>query len=181
MAADFNDPGLIDPGTAALLIDQYELTMSGSYLRRDRNDEATFELYVRELPANRAWLLAAGIGPTLRLVRELRFDGRALDYLASLGRFDAAFLDYLSSFRFSGDIDALPEGTVCFAGEPLVRVTAPRIEGQLVETILLNQIGFQTLVATKAARVALAAGGGEVGAGERVVDFSPRRDHGIDA
>ena len=79
MAADFNDPGLIDPGTAALLIDQYELTMSGSYLRRDRNDEATFELYVRELPANRAWLLAAGIGPTLRLVRELRFDGRALD------------------------------------------------------------------------------------------------------
>ena len=181
MAADFNDPGLIDPGTAALLIDQYELTMSGSYLRRDRNDEATFELYVRELPANRAWLLAAGIGPTLRLVRELRFDGRALDYLASLGRFDPPFLDYLSSFRFSGDIDALPEGTVCFAGEPLVRVTAPRIEGQLVETILLNQIGFQTLVATKAARVALAAGGGEVGAGERVVDFSPRRDHGIDA
>jgi nicotinate phosphoribosyltransferase len=181
MAADFNDPGLIDAPAAALLTDQYELTMAASYLRRDRNDEATFELFVRDLPANRAWLLAAGLGPTLRLIRELRFQPQALDYLASLGRFDDAFLDYLSSFRFSGDIEALPEGTVCFAGEPLVRVTAPRIEGQLLETILLNQIGFQTLVATKAARVVLAAGGGEVGAGERVVDFSPRRDHGIDA
>jgi nicotinate phosphoribosyltransferase len=181
MAADFNDPGLIDPPAAALLTDQYELTMAASYLRRDRNDEATFELFVRDLPANRAWLLAAGLGPTLRLIRELRFAPEALDYLASLGRFDDPFLDYLSSFRFSGDIEALPEGTVCFAGEPLVRVTAPRIEGQLLETILLNQIGFQTLVATKAARVVLAAGGGDVGAGERVVDFSPRRDHGIDA
>ena len=181
MAADFNDPGAVDAGAVALLTDQYELTMAASYLRRDRNDEATFELYVRELPPNRGWLVAAGIGPTLRLIRELRFERSALDYLASLGRFDDAFLDYLSGFRFSGDIDALPEGTVCFAGEPLVRVTAPRIEGQLLETILLNQIGFQTLVATKGARVALAAGGGEVGAGERVVDFSPRRDHGIDA
>jgi nicotinate phosphoribosyltransferase len=117
----------------------------------------------------------------VRLIRELRFDRRSLDYLASLGRFDEAFLDYLSRFRFSGDIDALPEGTVCFAGEPLVRVTAPRIEAQLLETLLLNQVGFQTLVATKAARVVLAAGGGEAGSGERVVDFSARRDHGTDA
>jgi nicotinate phosphoribosyltransferase len=181
MASDFNDPGLIDAAAAALLTDQYELTMAASYLRRDRNDEATFELFVRDLPANRAWLLAAGLGPTVRLVGELRFDQRGLGYLASLGRFDDAFLDYLSRFRFSGDIEALPEGTVCFGGEPIVRVTAPRIEGQLLETILLNQIGFQTVVATKAARVVLGAGDGEVGAGERVVDFSPRRDHGIDA
>jgi nicotinate phosphoribosyltransferase len=181
MTADFNDPGLIDAAAAALLTDQYELTMAASYLRRDRNDEATFELFVRDLPPNRAWLLAAGIGPTLRLVRELRFERPALDYLASLGRFDDAFLDYLETFRFAGDIEAIPEGTVCFGGEPLVRITAPRIEAQLLETILLNQIGFQTLVATKAARVVLAAGGGELGAGERVVDFSPRRDHGIDA
>ena len=180
-APDFNDPGLITAADAALLVDQYELTMASSYLRRDRNDEATFELFVRDLPPNRDWLLAAGIGPTLRLVRGLRFGRDALDYLGALDRFDDAFLDYLSRFRFSGDMDALPEGTICFGGEPIVRVTAPRIEGQLLETILLNQIGFQTLVATKAARVVLAAGGGAMGAGERVVDFSPRRDHGVDA
>src|SRR5256885_15461562 len=116
MTADFNDPGLITAADVGLLTDQYELTMAASYLRRDRNDEATFELFVRELPPNRGWLLAAGLGPTLELVRHLRFERRALDYLASLGRFDDAFLDYLSGFRFSGDMDALPEGTVCFAG-----------------------------------------------------------------
>ena len=95
--------------------------------------------------------------------------------------FAEGFLDYLREFRFSGDVDVIPEGTACFANEPLVRVTGPLIEAQLLETLLLNQINFQTMIATKAARVVLAAGGGEPGAGERVVDFSPRRDHGIDA
>jgi nicotinate phosphoribosyltransferase len=181
LAADFNDPGVIDPAEAAMLVDQYELTMADSYLRRGMNDEAAFELFARELPPNREWLLAAGLGPVLKLIGELRFDRRALDYLASLGRFGDGLLDYLAGFRFSGDIDALPEGTVCFAGEPLLRVTAPRVEAQLLETLLLNQIGFQTLAATKAARVVLAAGDGEPGAGGSVVDFSPRRDHGADA
>ncbi len=181
MAADFNDPGVIDPTEAAMLVDQYELTMADSYLRRGMNDEAAFELFVRNLPQSREWLLAAGLGPTLRLIEGLRFDRRALDYLASLDRFGDELLDYLAGFRFSGDIDALPEGTVCFAREPLLRVTAPRVEAQLLETLLLNQIGFQTLVATKAARVVLAAGDGEPGAGGNVVDFSPRRDHGADA
>ena len=91
-----------------------------------------------------------------------------------------AFIEYLARFRFSGDIDAVPERTIVFAGEPLVRVTAGRVEAQLLETLLLNQINFQTMVATKAARIALAAGGGSP-AGERLVDFSPRRDHGTDA
>ena len=113
-------------------------------------------------------------------MRELRFGDAELAYLGSLG-FDEEFLDYLSGFRFSGDIDAIPEGTVCFANEPLLRVTGPRIEAQLLETLLLNQVNFQTMVATKAARVVLAAGGGEPGAGDAVIDFSPRRDHGIDA
>jgi nicotinate phosphoribosyltransferase len=178
---DPNDPGLLSAPEASLLVDLYELTMSASYLRQDMNQPAVFELFPRRLPPRRQWLLAAGLGPTLELIRELRFGQRELAYLRSLGPFADDFLDYLGSFRFSGDIDALPEGTACFANEPLVRVTAPLIEAQLLETVLLNQINFQTMIATKAARVVLAAGGGEPGAGERVIDFSPRRDHGIDA
>ena len=179
--ADPNDPGLLSPPEVSLLIDQYELAMSASYFRRQMNEPAIFELFVRRLPPNREWLLAAGLGPTLELIRELRFGQPALDYLRSLELFADDFIDYLAAFRFSGDLEAMPEGTVCFANEPLVRVTAPRIEAQLLETLLLDQINFQTMVATKAARIVLAAGGGEPGAGERVVDFSPRRDHGADA
>ncbi len=163
------------------MIDQYELTMSASYLSQGMNEPAIFELFVRRLPPDREWLLAAGLGPTLELIRELRFGERELDYLRSLELFADDFIDYLAAFRFSGEVDAMPEGTVCFANEPLLRVTAPRIEAQLLETLLLNQINFQTMIATKAARIVLAAGGGRPGAGERVVDFSPRRDHGADA
>ncbi|MQA74599.1 MAG: nicotinate phosphoribosyltransferase [Solirubrobacterales bacterium] len=154
--------------------------MSASYLRRGLDRPAVFELFARHLPPNRDWLLAAGLGPSLRLITELRFGPEQLAYLGSIG-FEDEFCDYLSGFRFSGNVDAMPEGTLCFAAEPLVRVTAPRIEAQLVETLLLNQINFQTMIATKAARVALAAGGGEPGAAASVIDFSPRRDHGIDA
>ena len=180
-ARDPNDPGLLGPAEVALLIDLYELTMSASYLRQGMDEPAIFELFVRRLPPNREWLLAAGLGPSLGLIRELRFGERELEYLRSLDMLPDEFIHYLAGFRFSGDIDAIPEGTVCFANEPLVRVTAPRIEAQLLETVLLNQMNFQTMIATKAARVVLAAGGGEPGAGERVVDFSPRRDHGADA
>jgi nicotinate phosphoribosyltransferase len=180
-APDPNDPGLLSPPQVSLLIDHYELTMSASYLRRGLNEPAIFELFARRLPPNRDWLLAAGLGPTLELIRELRFGEREVGYLRSLDLFADDFLDYLSAFRFRGDLEAMPEGTVCFANEPLIRVTAPRIDAQLLETVLLNQINFQTMAATKAARLVLAAGGGEPGAGERVVDFSPRRDHGIDA
>jgi nicotinate phosphoribosyltransferase len=180
-APEFNDPGLLDSEGISLLVDLYELTMSASYLEREMNEPAVFELFARRLPPHRDWLLAAGLGPTLELVQRLRFGERELAYLRSLDLFRERFLDYLASFRFSGDVDAIPEGTVCFDNEPLVRVTAPLIEAQLLETLLLNQVNFQTMIATKAARVVLAAGGGEPGAGERVVDFSPRRDHGTDA
>jgi len=179
-APDPNDPGLLTPAEVGLLTDQYELAMAASYHRREMNQPAIFELFARHLPANRDWLLAAGLGPTLRLVRELRFGERELAYLNSVG-FADDFLDYLSRFRFAGEVHALPEGTACFANEPLLRVVGPRIDAQLLETLLLNQINFQTMVATKAARVVLAAGSGEPGAGERVIDFSPRRDHGTDA
>jgi len=176
-----NDPGLLDPGGVALLVDLYELTMSAGYLARGLNHEAVFELFPRRLPPRRDWLLAAGLGPTLELLRELRYGERELLYLRSLGLFDEEFLDYLGGFRFTGDVEAIPEGTVTFANEPLLRVTAPLIEAQLIETVLLNQINFQTMIATKAARIVLAAGGGEPGTGDRVLDFSPRRDHGVDA
>jgi nicotinate phosphoribosyltransferase len=176
------DPGLLAPAEAALLVDLYELTMSASYLARGLDDEeAIFELFPRRLPPRRDWLLAAGLGPTLEILRELRFGERELTYLASLDIFDRGFLEYLADFRFKGDVEAIPEGTITFANEPLLRVTAPLIEAQLIETVLLNQINFQTMVATKAARIVLAAGGGHPGAGDRVVDFSPRRDHGVDA
>jgi nicotinate phosphoribosyltransferase len=178
--ADFDDPGLLTPAEASLLTDQYQLTMAASYHRRKMNQTAVFELFPRRLPAKRQWLLACGLGPALSLVSSLRFGERELEYLRTLG-FDDAFLGYLEGFRFTGDVEAMPEGTLCFANEPLVRVTAPRIDAQLLETLLLNQINFQTMAATKAARVVLAVGGGRPGSGAGVVDFSARRDHGIDA
>jgi nicotinate phosphoribosyltransferase len=174
--ADPNDPGLLTPAETSLLVDQYEITMARTFHELGMNEPSVFELFVRTLPPNRDWLLVCGLGPTLRLVSELRFGERELEYLSTLGC-DGDFLSYLEGFRFGGDIEAMPEGTIAFANEPLVRVTAPRIEAQLIETLLLNQINFQTMIATKSARVVLAANGD----GDSVIDFSPRRDHGVDA
>ena len=179
-APDANDPGLLTAAQTSLLVDLYELTMAASYHREGIDEEAVFELFVRRLPPRRDWLLVAGIGPALELVAAMRFGDAELGYLRSRG-FAEDFLARLEGLRFSGDVEAMPEGTICFANEPIVRVRAPRIEAQLIETLLLNQVNFQTMVATKAARIVLAAGGGEPGHGERVTDFSPRRDHGIDA
>jgi nicotinate phosphoribosyltransferase len=173
---DPNDPGLLTPAETSLLIDRYEITMAASYHRLGRNEPAVFELFVRKLPPHRDWLVVCGLGPTLRLITEMRFGPAELDYLRTLGCNDD-FLAYLGAFRFGGDVEAMPEGTIAFPDEPLVRVTAPLIEAQLLETLLLNQINFQTMIATKAARVVLAADG----KGEAVIDFSPRRDHGVDA
>jgi nicotinate phosphoribosyltransferase len=180
MRADPDDAGLLSAAQTSLLIDRYELAMAASYHRRGMNDPAVFELFVRKLPPTRDWLLAAGLGPALTMVREMRFGDEELAYLETLG-FEHGFLEYLAGFRFSGDVEAIPEGTVVFAGEPLVRVTAPRIEGQLLETLLLNQLNFQTAVATKAARIVLSIGAGLPDPDGRLIDFSPRRDHGVDA
>ena len=180
MRPDPDDPGLLTPAETALLTDQYELAMASSYHRRNMNETAVFELFVRHLPPHRDWLLAAGLGPALALVEAMRVGPRELQYLGSLG-FKRDFLDHLAAFRFSGDIDAIPEGTIVFGNEPLLRITAPRIEGQLLETLLLNQINFQTAIATKAARIVLAIGGGSPDRDGRLIDFSPRRDHGVDA
>jgi nicotinate phosphoribosyltransferase len=177
---DADDPGLLTPAETSLLTDQYELAMAASYHRRGMNETAVFELFVRHLPPRRRWLMAAGLGPALTLVERMRFGPDELEYLRSLG-FAEPFLHYLAGFRFSGHVDAIPEGTIVFENEPLVRVTGPRIEAQLLETLLLNQINFQTAIATKAARILLAIGGGRPDRGGRLVDFSPRRDHGVDA
>jgi nicotinate phosphoribosyltransferase len=176
ITTDANDPGLLNAGEISLLVDQYEITMASTYHGLGRNEPAVFEHFVRSLPLHRNWLLVCGLGPTLRLIEGLRFGDEELAFLSSMNCRDE-FLDYLADFRFTGDIDAMPEGTIAFPQEPLLRVTAPLIEAQLIETLLLNQINFQTMIATKAARVVLAAAGD----GNSVVDFSPRRDHGFDA
>lgn len=159
-----------------LFTDLYELTMAHSYFKRGMNEPATFAYFVRAPVPNRRFLLFAGLDPLLDALQDFTFSEEDLAYLEQLGLFEPAFLDYLSKFRFSGEIWAAEEGEVVFPGEPLVLVTAPRIEAQLVETLVLNILNYETLVASKAARILLAAGPEAV-----VVDFSPRRDHGTEA
>ncbi|QSQ21894.1 nicotinate phosphoribosyltransferase [Pyxidicoccus parkwayensis] len=160
---------------AALLTDLYQLTMAEAYLDEGLWDEAVFSLFVRRLPSRRNYLLAAGLEDALRFLEQLRFGAEELDWLASLGRFSDRLLGWLERFRFSGDVDAMPEGTPVFAQEPLLEVRAPLPEAQLVETYLLNQVHLQTLAASKAARVVEAA------AGRPVMEFGLRRIHGTDA
>jgi nicotinate phosphoribosyltransferase len=161
--------------SAALVTDLYEFTMADAYFREGMTQPATFELWVRHLAAERNFLLAAGLEDALDFLEALRFDDRAIAYLDSLDRFSSGFLDHLRNLRFEGDVWAVPEGTVVFAAEPIVRVTAPLIQAQILETFLLNAVGLQTLIASKAARVHIAA------AGHDFVDFGARRSHGADA
>ena len=156
-----------------MTIDLYELTMADSYWRRGMNGAAVFELFVRPPVPHRRFLVAAGVEAALEYLAQLRFKEPALAYLRSLGLFSEGFLDYLAGFRFSGEVWAVREGEIVFPGEPLLYVRAPRIEAQIVETYLLNVVNFHTLIASKAARMRLAAG-----RGASLADFSPRRDHG---
>jgi len=160
---------------AAIFTDLYELTMAASYAREGMTGEATFSLFVRTLPARRSFLVAAGLEDALAFLAGFRFSEDALRYLASLRIFDRSFLEGLRDLRFTGTVRAVPEGTVLFADEPLLEVTAPLIEAQLVETALMNVCHFQTLLASKAVRPVIAA------AGRPVVDFGLRRTHGMDA
>jgi nicotinate phosphoribosyltransferase len=160
---------------AGLLTDLYEITMAASYHEQGMTGQATFDLFVRELPASRNFLIVGGLQQALDYLEGLSFDEEATDYLRSLRMFDESFLEYLRGFEFTGEVWAVPEGEAVFPPEPIVRVTAPMIEAQIVETFLLNCITFQTMIASKAARVSLACGD------KRFVDFSLRRDHGADA
>jgi nicotinate phosphoribosyltransferase len=159
----------------ALFTDLYELTMAQAYYAEEMTAPAVFDLFVRTLPEERNFLIAAGLDEVLDYLEGLRFSAEALAYLESLSLFSPEFLDRLNGFRFTGSVRAVPDGTVVFAGEPLLEVMAPLPEAQLVETYLLNQVTFQTLIASKAVRSVLAA------QGRPVVDFAQRRTHGWDA
>jgi len=165
----------MDPATSPLLIDLYQLNMIQAYLDGDETDTAVFEFFVRRLPAGRNFLMAAGLEPALDFLENLKFSPEEIDWLAKSGRFRPDLLDYLAQLRFSGDVDAMPEGTIFFADEPILRVTAPLPEAQLVETRLINILHFQTVIAAKAARMVLAA------PGKQLVDFGLRRAHGAEA
>ncbi|MGH7518981.1 MAG: nicotinate phosphoribosyltransferase [Gemmatimonadales bacterium] len=158
-----------------LLTDLYQLNMLEAYLAYGQTQPAVFDFFVRRLPDNRGFLIAAGLEQALAFLQQIHFSAAQLDWLASTGRFTGRLLDYLAGFRFTGDVHAMPEGTVCFANEPILRVTAPLPEAQLVETRLINLLHFQTLIAAKAARMVLAA------SGRLLVDFGLRRAHGAEA
>lgn len=165
----------ITADSAPLLIDLYELTMAETYMWGGLDHPATFELFVRELGPHRNFLVAAGLEDTLDFLLQMRFDAEAIGFLDSLGRFSPEFLEYLATLRFEGDVWAVPEGTLIFGQEPIMRITAPLIQAQIVETFLLNAVGLQTLIASKAARVHIATGD------RTFVDFGARRSHGADA
>jgi nicotinate phosphoribosyltransferase len=165
----------VDDANAALLTDLYELKMLQAYFEEGMEESATFDLFVRRLPQSRNYLLACGLEDVLHYLEHLHFGPDALACLERTGQFSSRFLDRLGRLRFRGDVFAVPEGTVVFGNEPILEIVAPLPEAQLVETFVMNQIHFQTLVASKAARVVTAA------AGRTVVDFGLRRLHGTDA
>lgn len=171
--------GTADPWVGAddlaLLVDLYELTMVRAYWREGMDAPATFSLFFRTLPENRNYMLACGQDAVCRELERLRFEDEALDYLEGRPEFGSEFVDWLADFRFRGDVHAVPEGTPVFPDEPLLEVEAPLPQAQMVETLVMNQVHHQTVVASKAARVVEAAGD------RPVVDFGLRRMHGADA
>ncbi|MFB6344228.1 MAG: nicotinate phosphoribosyltransferase [bacterium] len=162
----------------ALFTDLYELTMMEGYFKEDHNPEAVFELFVRTLPEKRNYLIAAGLQQAIAYLDNINFTDDALEYLRTQG-FEDEFLSYLESFEFTGDLRAVPEGVPVFPNEPILEVKAPIIQAQLFETLLINQISFQTLIATKAARMKDVIE--RHGDDQTLVDFGTRRAHGTDA
>ena len=159
----------------ALLTDLYELTMAQAYLSQDMTEEAVFEFFVRKLPSRRNFFMAAGLDQVLSYLEAFHFSEEDIDYLERAGGFTPAFLAILSTLRFTGDVHAMPEGTIFFPNEPILRITAPLPHAQLVETRLMNLLNFQTMVASKACRSVLVAGG------RALIDFGLRRAQGAEA
>ncbi len=160
---------------SVLLTDLYQLTMLQGYHDAGMEETAVFEFFVRKLRPGRGFLMAAGLDQSLEFLENLHFSPRELEWLASTGRFSKEFLATLKTLRFTGDVHAMPEGTVFFPNEPILRVTAPIAQAQLAETRLINLLHFQTLIASKAARMKLAA------PDKLLVDFGLRRAHGAEA
>jgi nicotinate phosphoribosyltransferase len=160
---------------SALLTDLYQLTMLQAYVEGGMTATASFEFFVRKLPPQRNFLVAAGLEQVLDYLEGLRFSAAELEWLAGCGRFRDSFIDWLATLRFTGDVEAMEEGTVFFADEPILRVTAPLPQAQFVESRIINLLQFQSMVASKAARCTVAA------AGRLLVDFGLRRAHGAEA
>ena len=158
-----------------LLTDLYQITMAAGYWQHHLREEATFSVFVRDPEHKRNFFVAAGLETVLRELERYRFQEDDLEFLKSLHMFDPGFLDALRELRFTGDIHAMPEGTLYFPDEPLIEITAPLIEAQLVETLILNAVGIASLIASKAARCIHAA------LGRPLVDFALRRTHGPNA
>jgi nicotinate phosphoribosyltransferase len=158
-----------------LFLDLYELTMAEVYFKYKRNTLACFDLFVRDLPLNRNYLLVAGLSDIIDFIKKLKFDKKAIEFLKEKKLFSQEFLDYLKNFRFQGNLWALEEGEICFANEPILRVEANIIEAQILEGFLLNTVNLQTMLASKASRIVLSA------KGKQLYDFSLRRTQGWDA
>lgn len=166
---------MTDITNSTLLTDFYQLNMLQTYFFKNMQEIAVFDLFARRLPTGRNFLVAAGLEQALSYLENLNFTPEELAWLSNQGYFDDKFLDYLSKFQFTGTVHALPEGTVCFANEPLIRITAPLSQAQLVESRLINLIHYQTLIASKAVRCFIAA------EGKSLVDFGMRRAHAAEA
>ena len=165
----------MNPSTSALLTDLYEFTMAQAYLEQGMDEPAVFEFFVRRLPTNRNFLVAAGLEQVLDYLSELRVTQEELAWLGQSNRLSSALLHYLEDLRFTGDVEAMPEGTMFFPHEPILRIVAPLPQAQLVESRIMNLLNFQTMVASKAARSVLVAGG------KPLIDFGLRRAHGAEA
>jgi nicotinate phosphoribosyltransferase len=165
----------MDEQPSALLTDLYQINMIQAYLDHGETKTAVFEFFVRNLPPRRGFLVAAGLEQALDYLEGLHFSAAEIEWLESTGRFGQNLLDYLGTFRFTGDVHAMPEGTVFFANEPILRITAPLPQAQFIESRLINILHFQILIAAKAARVMLAA------PNKLLVDFGFRRAHGAEA
>ncbi|WP_404365463.1 nicotinate phosphoribosyltransferase [Marinobacter sp.] len=169
------DQTLLPPRDLALMVDLYELAMAQAYWKTDMGERATFSLFFRNMPDHRNIVLACGQQNFCRLITSLCFTSEQLKKLESFGMFEQKFLDWLADFRFSGDIWALPEGTPVFPQEPLLEVQAPVAEAQILESLAMNYVHLETVIASKALRLV------QVSGGKPVVDFGMRRMHGIDA
>ncbi len=168
------DFDFVDEASVGLLTDLYELRMCASYFKNMKTEPATFDLFIRKSPVNRSYFIFAGLEQVLLFLKKLRFGGEEISYLRDQG-FGEDFLDFLRDFRFNGDVWAVPEGTIVFPNEPLIRIEAPIIDAQLIETFTLNTVNLQTMIATKASRVVNAA------RGRSVIEFGLRRSQGTDA
>ncbi len=165
----------MNPSPSALLTDLYELTMAQAYLEQQMNQSAVFEFFVRRLPPHRNFLVAAGLEQVLDYLSTLHFSQEELAWLDQSEQFRPPLIDYLKTLRFTGDVEAMPEGTTFFPYEPILRVIAPLPQAQLVESRVMNLLNFQTMVASKAIRSVMVA------RGKPLIDFGLRRAHGAEA